>query len=772
MSRGVCRGPVADEDLGEPVTPSSRRQRSARRAVPRRQARGQRLRVALLTLGFTVVLGVLGATAAFAIGYAMTPIPDPNRMVTSNTSIVYYDDGETVLGSYAAQNRITVPLDQVPKHVQDAVLAAENRTFWTDPGISPTGIMRAAWADLRGGSTQGGSTITQQYVKNYYLSQEQTWTRKVRELFITVKLQRRMSKAEVLQSYLNTIYFGRGAYGIETAAQAYFDKGVAELTPEEGAVLAAVARAPSNYDPAVDEANLPRLQGRFDYVVDGMASMGALEPERARDAELPELAETGRNEQYAGFRGYLLAQVREELLDLGYSEQQIDAGGLRVTTTLNEKAQRAAVAAVEEGFPKENAKGVRAGLASIRPLTGELVAMYGGHDYLERSFNDATQARIEPGSTFKVFALAAALERDISLESRFVGDSGFKIEGGHKVNNEGDRDYGPSVDLLEATAHSINTAYVDLTVNVLGADKVVDAAVRAGVPEDSPGLDALPLVALGNASVAPVDIANAYATFAAGGVRTDWHTVAQVRTRTGEVEHEAEITREQVFDSDITADVSYALQQVVKRGSGDAARSVNRPVAGKTGNHEGITAWFAGYTPQLATAVGFYREDADGNRESLDGVGGMSAFTGGGYPTRIWADYMAAALKGQPVETFPRPARVGRERSTATETVPPTEGTETAGPDETEPGPDTTDSPDTPAPGPTTPDPTTPPEEPEPTEPPPPTETFPPEDPPTTEPPDDPPTAEPPPDEPRIPAPWPWGPAARPAAAPRANAGP
>lgn len=636
---------------------------------------------------------LLGGVAAFVIGYAKTPIPDPNTLVDANTTTLYYSDGKSVLGSFHAQNRISVPLDQVPKPVQDAVLAAENRTFWTDKGVSPSGILRAVWNQARGQSTQGGSTITQQYVKNYYLTQDQTWSRKLKELFISLKVQRQLSKQEILQHYLNTSYFGRGAHGIEVAAQSYFGTHVQDLTPEQAAVLAAVLRAPSNYDPASDPQNEKRLEGRYRYVLRGMADLGSFDRAAAEQVPLPKLKPVNSKQVYRGPGGFLLVQVRKELLRLGYTEQQIEAGGLQVTTTYDPKAQRAMEKAFKENFPTKNAKGVHAGGAAIRPGTGEVVAMYGGPDYLERQFNDATQAKLQPGSTFKPFALTAALEDGISLKSRFWGNTPYELPNGDKVKNEFNRDYGRYVDLMRATRDSINTAYVDLTVSAIKPDDVVDAAVRAGVPANSPGLEKHAKVSLGFASVSPMDMANSYATFAIGGQRSSWHVVDKVMTRSGEVTYEAKPAMKREFDSDVMRDVNYALQDVIQGGSGEKeAKKIGRPAAGKTGTHEDQTAWFVGYTPQMSASVAFYKDaNGDGVKESLDDVGGMNTFFGGGYPARIWTAFMAEALDGQPVQQFPPPAKIGTDVNPApTRTTTPTP----------------TLGPTTPAPLPTTPEPT------------------------------------------------------------------
>ena len=292
-------------------------------------------------------VGFLALVALIGIAYAATPIPQPNDLISAQTTIVYFDDGKTEIGRFGEQNRIIVPLDQVPDHVQKAVLAAEDRSFYENRGISPTGIARAFWNNLRGGSTQGGSTITQQYAKNAYLSQERTYTRKMKEFFIAVKLDRRDDKDSILEDYLNTIYFGRGAYGIQTAAQTYFGKDAKNLTVEEGAVLASVIRSPANYDP-VEDAD--RLQGRFDYVLNGMVANGWLEAGERDGMQVPELAEAKKPRGGTDF--YLMDTVRRELKVNGFTDQDIDLGGLRVTSTFDRRSQRAAVRAVRQERPR------------------------------------------------------------------------------------------------------------------------------------------------------------------------------------------------------------------------------------------------------------------------------------------------------------------------------------------------------------------------------------------------------------------------------------
>jgi membrane peptidoglycan carboxypeptidase len=378
---------------------------------------------------------------------------------------------------------------------------------------------------------------------------------------------------------------------------------------------------------------------------------------------------------------FLMDTVRRELKANGFSDREIDLGGLRVVTTFNRKAQRAAVQAVKQERPTEHARNVHIGLSAVTPGTGAVVAMYGGDT--AGGLNEVTQARVQPGSAFKPFALAGALRDGISLKSRFHGNSPLDLPGTNKqVNNEFDKSYGSSVDLVKATAESINTAFVDLTLH-MGASKVVKAATDAGIPADTPGLTANAVTTLGTSSVRNIDMADAYATFAAGGQAATWYTVSEVKGSNGGVRYRARPQANRVFDKDVVSDVDYALQQVVKTGSGTEARALGRPAAGKTGTaalRPGTTtsAWFVGYTPQLSAAVDFYKGTG---KADLDGVGGLSTFFGGDYPARVWTAFMTAAMQNLPVKDFPPPANVGQAvNPKPTFTPSPTTSTPTSTP--------------------------------------------------------------------------------------------
>jgi membrane peptidoglycan carboxypeptidase len=599
-----------------------------------------------------VVLLVAAGVAVFAFLLARTNVPTPNELATSEATIVYWSDG-TELGRLGESTRRSVALDDVPLDVQHAVLAAEDRSFYDHGGVSPLGIGRAVWNNVTGGSTQGGSTITQQYAKNAFLSQERSWDRKVKEALLAIKLETVVSKDEILENYLNTIYFGRGAYGVEAASIAYFGVPASELTLEQGAVLAAIIKSPSGLAP---EDDLAGLEGRWNYVLDGMVDQGWLTPKQRAKAEFPKIKKQKAKDRLGGQTGFLLTMVEQQLAELGFDETEIQRGGLRITSTFDHKSQRAATAAVKKVGPTSGTEGLRIGLAAVRPGTGEVVAIYGGEDFIDDQINNATRQFAQAGSTFKPFALAAATEQEIPLNSVWPGDSPTTVDG-YTFANYGDKSYGP-VTLLQATENSINSAYVTLESEI-GVDSVADAAVRAGVPADTPGmdLDNLDLTfVLGTASPSGLDMANAYATFAASGARATPSVVSKVIGPNDGLLFELAPRTDSAFDATVADTVTYALSKVVSSGTGSTAKALGRPAAAKTGTtDDNKSAWFVGYTPQLATAVLMAKEDPDGIPVSLSGTGGLSTVTGGSYPAAIWTAFMTAALDGLPVEEFPPP---------------------------------------------------------------------------------------------------------------------
>ena len=427
----------------------------------------------------------------------------------------------------------------------------------------------------------------------------------------------------------------------------------------QSAVLASVLRSPGYYDPGLRDGNAERLAARYRYTIRGMVSAGWADKKLLNNLEMPAVQPRSKTGILAGPKGYLVAAVQKELNQLGFSDEKLLVGGLRVTTTLNKKAQEAAVLAVSKQAPKKAPDDLHIGLAAVRPGTGAILAMYGGPDYVERQLNNATQGITQAGSSFKPFALAAALEAGISVDTVWNGQSPQTFDDNGKpylVANYGKKSY-KNLTLLEATEKSVNTVYVPLGIAV-GPEKVIDAARRAGIPEKVEMVPT-PSVVLGVASPHVLDVANAYATFAAEGIYAKPFLVVEVGSRNGGLLYKANPQGQEVFSKEVMADLTYALQNVVKFGSGFAAQKLGRPAAGKTGtSQENSSAWWNGYTPQIAASVAFYRDDST---ESLRGIGGMATLTGGSFPARIWTEFMKGALAGEPVLDFPEPVFIGED---------------------------------------------------------------------------------------------------------------
>ncbi|MFD9471560.1 transglycosylase domain-containing protein [Streptomyces goshikiensis] len=671
-------------------TPKARRPRTGwRRFVP-----GWRLVLGCLLL-FALLLG-----GALVAGYLLVDIPPANSAATAQSNVYLYSDGSQ-LARDGEVNRVNVPLSQIPRTVQETVLAAEDRDFHSERAVDPKAMLRAAWNTLMGKGKQSGSTITQQYVKNYYLGQEQTVSRKVKEFFIAIKLGREESKNHILEGYLNTSYFGRNAYGIQAAAQAYYGKDVGKLTTAEGAYLATLLNSPSAFDVVAHPQSRARAVARWNYVLDGMVKKGWMSQAERAATRFPEPGKIRPAAGLSGQRGYLVEAVKDYILDRKIlDDTTLAEGGYRITTTIDKRRQNAFVDAVDEEMVSELEPGtrkadrlVRAGGASIDPATGKVVAMYGGIDYTKQYVNNATRHDYQVASTFKPFVFTSAVEngsrtrdgRRITPNTIYNGDNKRPVVGSSvpfAPENEGRLSYG-DITVNTATDLSVNTVYAQMVVDV-GTGKVKKTAISLGIPENTPNFVSGPAMALGTMQASVLDMAQAYATLADHGRYTP-HTLVEKITKEGGTVKLPDRTPLQVVSREAADTTTSMLVSVVDNGTGTAALAAGHPAAGKTGTAEqDRAAWFAGYTPDLVTVVSMMGQDPDtGTLQSLYGALGETRIGGGGYPARIWAAYTKTALEASDPLDFDLELEPGAAQSPP----PPPDTPEQSPGDEQSPGP-------------------------------------------------------------------------------------
>ena len=648
-------------------------------------------------------IGTLATICGIGIAYAMVKVPTVNEDVTTQGATVYWRDGSQMMK--IGSSRTIDSLSQISPHMQHAALAAEDRKFYHESAISPTGIARALINDLSGGSEQGGSTITQQYVKNAYLSQQRTISRKVKEICIAIKVGKQEDKDTILQNYLNTIYFGRGANGIEAAARAYFNVPASKLTIQQSAVLAAKIKQPTWYDPGGYDGQSTQQKkqekadavARYNFVLDGMRKMGNLTQAQYQQylnhPAIPIKPKTGN--ALGGQKGFLYARVVNALHGMKFTDEQIENGGLKVYTTWDKKLQAQAARTVQGDLKAHHMpKDTRVGLVTINPKTGEIYAAYGGADYVKRSVDDAFYATAQVGSSFKPFVLAAALEQGIGLKSQFdpTSPQWFNTQGDSVppgtpsamkvVNDEGNTS--GTVNLIQAMGKSLNTVYVPVGFKA-GSQNVMNLAAKAGLPADKMASQVhYGGFFLGQTDMRPLDLASGYATIANDGVAITPHTITKVVLPGGKVQRPA-IEHRTAFSPDVAHDVQYAMQAVVKPGgtAGVNAPIPGRNIAGKTGTtNKNFQAWFSGFTPdQLETTVGIWRyvdstaktrKNHTAGYHNLQHVGDYSIVNGGDLPAQIWHDYMTKALERFPVVSFAPPAWVGTTHIYATPSPTPT----------------------------------------------------------------------------------------------------
>jgi membrane peptidoglycan carboxypeptidase len=644
-----------------------------------------------MVLGSFVIVTML-IIGAFVLGYNLVHIPKPQELATKQSNVYLYADGSQIARD-GEVNRENVPLSKVSKAAQHAVLAAEDRDFYSEPAIDAKAMIRAAWNTASGKGKQSGSTITQQYVKNYYLAQDQTVTRKVKEFFISIKLDREVTKDEILEGYLNTSFFGRNAYGIQAAAQAYYGVDADELSPQQGAYLAALVNAPSMYDVVAHPENKAAAVARWNYVLDGMVKEGWLKQSQRTGMKFDMPKQTTTSTAFSGQRGYLVEAIKSYLVEHKIIDEEAleNGGGYRITTTIQPKMQDAFIKAVDDNLmdrlDKKNRKVdnyVRAGGVSIDPKTGKVIAMYGGIDYLKQYVNNATRRDYQVGSTFKPFVFTAAVENNSNNQSGqaitpntiYDGASERPVVGWpgeqYAPENEDYVDHG-NITVRQATDKSVNSVYAQMAVDV-GPAKVEKTAIDLGIPKNTPDMNPYPSIALGTATASVLDMAEAYATLANHG-RHGTYTMIERITKDGEEIKLPSTDPQQAVSRQAADTTTSVLRSVVQGGTATAAQASGHPAAGKTGTaEEDKAAWFAGYTPDLATVVSVMGQDPKtGVHKPLYGAMGLQRINGGGAPTEIWAQFTKTALKGKKVKDFDLELQEGADVVVVPPSTPPDE---------------------------------------------------------------------------------------------------
>lgn len=598
----------------------------------------------IVALLITSLFAVLSAIT-FSSASNLPDISDVKKIVHGQTTRIYSGDG-TELTSIYSEDRTIIPLSKVSNNLIDAVVAVEDRRFFEHPGVDLISILRATIRDVRSQKIkEGGSTITQQYIKNAYFSPEKTLNRKISEAILAVKLEKNFNKQQILEKYLNTIYFGHGAYGIESASRKFFRKKAKDLNMEESATLAGMIKNPTRYSPV----NRPReALKRRNYVLGLMVKQKLISQKKGAGAKKKPINIKRTVEKTKA--PYFVEHVRLELLKT-YDEELLLRGGLKIYTTLNWKMQQAAEKAAASYLKKRKDPSVA--LVSVDPNLGAILAMVGGKDFSSQKFNLATQAKRQPGSAFKPFVLAAALSRGVSPDRVFDASSPKNFEVGGKKwevsNYEGETS--GSATLRVATHSSINTVYSQLIME-LGAGKVAQMARNAGI---SSVVSSNPAIALGGLEngVSPMELVSAYSTFAAGGFHYQNFAIDRVENSEGRLIFQNRPVRQKVITDEVAYLVNDVLKGVISSGTGRAAK-LDVTAAGKTGTTQNYSdAWFVGYTPKLATSVWVGYPEAQVPMENIDGI----KVTGGSFPAKIWAAFMSEAILGTPDIEFANDAK-------------------------------------------------------------------------------------------------------------------
>ncbi|MFJ6010631.1 transglycosylase domain-containing protein [Streptomyces sp. NPDC092952] len=605
---------------------------------------------------------------AFVALYLYVDIPKANALAERQSNVYQYSDGSLLARTGDGVNRQIVDLAEVPKAVQHTFVAAENMAFYDDKGVDLKGTARGLLNTLSGKGKQGGSTITQQYVKNYYLTQDPTISRKLKELVISLKVDSKKSKEYILAGYINTAYYGRGASGIQAAAQAYYGVDAKDLTVSQGAYLASVLQAPSQYDwQTASPTGRKLVKDRWAYTLNNMVEMKWLSQAERDKQKFPVPQKAKPAPGMEGQTGYLVEAANAELRAQGVTDEMRRAGGWTFTLNIDKKKQKQLEESVDRQLEsKLDRKGnkvdatVQAGATSVNPRTGAVVALYGGVDYVKHYYSNATRRDFQPASTFKPLVFASALENEsktqdgdlIGVNTRYDGTSKRPVVGSDTPfapENEDDQSYGP-VTVQKAMNASINSAFAQMVVDV-GPAQVKKTALSLGLPDKN--FPERPAITLGTMNASTWDMAGAYATLDNHGKKVTPFIVKSAKHRDRTVEP-VEGVGKQVISRKSADTVTSVLTGVVDAGSGKAANTSAYDAAGKTGTSENNkSAWFAAYTPELTTVVALFGESPKGGAQvSLTGTANSGRANGGGFPAQIWADYTLGALGGGSTARF------------------------------------------------------------------------------------------------------------------------
>ncbi|MCY0921272.1 transglycosylase domain-containing protein [Streptomyces sp. H27-G5] len=629
----------------------------------------------ILGFFFGLILLMMGGLVVL---YFMVEPPDKaNEQAELQSNTYEYSDG-SIMTRTGKTNREIVGIDKIPEQVRTAFIAIENKSFYEDQGVDVMGVARGLFNTVTGKGKAGGSTITQQYVKNYYLTQDQSATRKARELIIALKVDQRMKKDEILAGYLNTNFYGRNAYGIQAAAQAYYGVDTEKLTLEQGAYLAAVIQAPSQYDWATAGPNGKRLvMIRFNAVLDNMVEMGKLDAAKRKTMKFQEPIKPKPAPGMDGQKGYFVEAAKKELDRQGIDEGAIAAGGWTIRLNIDKKKQAAMEKAVadelESKLDRKDTKGrpqdqsVQAGATSVDAKTGAIVAMYGGTGLSEKYESNALRTDFQPGSTFKPIVLATALEtgartqegKEITPNALYDGTSKRPVVGSDipfAPQNQDDRNYGdPLLTVQKATNASVNSVYAQMIVDTK-PEKVKKQALALGMVDRDGWPADKPAMSLGTMSANTVEMAGVYATLGNHGKKITPTIVKSAEHKDSDFKP-AGAVGSQVLTRKTADTVTKVLTGVVNDGSGEVVKSSAYEAAGKTGTTESnVAAWFTGYTPELVTVVAMFGEEPGSHKQvTLTGTAGKGRAGGSSFPAEIWRAYTLAALKGQSTEEFSLP---------------------------------------------------------------------------------------------------------------------